>query len=314
MPKIATPYEELLQRILDEGEDRGDRTGTGARTIFGMQMEYDLSESFPLLTTKKVPFKLIASELIWFLNGSTNIRPLLRNKNHIWDEWPFKHWLIETGKISVEDAKSSDKINALTDLKKEFADSILEDEEFAAKWGELGPVYGYQWRHWRTPDGREIDQIATVLEQIKKKQNDRRMIVSAWNPSDIDEMAISGLPPCHTLFQFDVSADGRLSSQLYQRSCDMFLGVPFNIASYSLLTIMMAQQAGLKPGKFVWTGGNCHIYTKHFDQVKEQLSREPRPYPQLTVNKAKDLFSYTMDDLVVENYDPWPSIKAPIAV
>ncbi|MDR1970252.1 MAG: thymidylate synthase, partial [Candidatus Nomurabacteria bacterium] len=248
MSKIATPYEELLRKIMKDGEDRDDRTGTGARTIFGMQMEYDISESFPLLTTKRVPFKLIASELLWFLSGSSNIRPLLEQNNHIWDEWPFKHWLLETGQISAEDAADSNKLNALTDLKRQFTDQILSDEKFAEKWGELGPVYGYQWRHWPDGKGGEIDQISRVLEQIKKKRNDRRMIVSAWNVADIDEMAISGLPPCHTLFQFDISQDGRLSSQLYQRSCDAFLGVPFNIASYSLLTVMMAQQAGLKPG------------------------------------------------------------------
>jgi thymidylate synthase len=314
MTEIHAPYEDLLRRIMDEGDDRGDRTGTGARTIFGMQMRYDLSQGFPLLTTKSVPFRLVISELLWFLSGDTNIRALLKNNNHIWDEWPFKHWLLETGQISANDARDSAKINALTELKKEFTDKILADEDFAKKWGELGPVYGYQWRKWRTPDGRVIDQIAGALEQIKQKKNDRRMIVSAWNPADIEEMAISGLPPCHCLFQFDVSSGGRLSCQLYQRSCDMFLGVPFNIASYAALTFMIAQQANLDVGDFVWTGGNCHIYSNHFEQVREQLSREPRPYPTLKLHKAPDLFSYKVDDFVVENYDPHPPIKAPIAV
>jgi len=314
MTKIPTPYEDLLRKILEEGDPRGDRTGVGSRTIFGAQMRYDLSESFPLLTTKRVPFKLIASELLWFLSGSSNIRPLLEQNNHIWDEWPFKHWLIETGQLSSADAADSDKINALTELKQEFTDRVLNDDKFAKEWGELGPVYGYQWRHW--PDGRgaEIDQISHVLNQIKKKLNDRRMIVSAWNVADIDEMAIAGLPPCHCLFQFDVSSDNKLSCQLYQRSCDTFLGVPFNIASYSLLTVMMAQQAGLEPGEFVWTGGNVHIYNNHIEQVREQLSREPRPYPTLKVNKAPDIFSYQMSDFEIEGYDPWPPIKAPIAI
>ena len=314
MTKIPTPYEDLLRKILEEGDPRGDRTGVGSRTIFGAQMRYDLSESFPLLTTKRVPFKLIASELLWFLSGSSNIRPLLEQNNHIWDEWPFKHWLIETGQLSSADAADSDKINALTELKQEFTDRILNDDKFAKEWGELGPVYGYQWRHW--PDGRggEIDQISRVLDQIKKKRNDRRMIVSAWNVADIDEMAIAGLPPCHCLFQFDVSSDNKLSCQLYQRSCDTFLGVPFNIASYSLLTVMLAQQAGLEPGEFVWTGGNVHIYDNHVEQVREQLSRDPRPYPTLKLNKAPDIFSYQMSDFTIENYNPWPSIKAPIAV
>jgi len=323
--QIPTPFEDLMAYVLEHGEMRDDRTGTGALTIFGnpFPVRYDLSKGFPLLTTKKVPFRLVASELLWFLSGSHNIRPLLENNNHIWDEWPFKHWLLETGKISPKDAADSDKINALTDLKNEFTGQILSDDKFAEKWGNLGPVYGYQWRHWQDGRGGEIDQISRVLDQIKEKKNDRRMIVNAWNVADIDEMKISGLPPCHMVFQFDVSKDGKLSCQLYQRTCDVFLGVPFNIASYSLLTMMMAQQAGLEPGEFVWTGGNIHIYANHIEQSREQVERlaidvkergSARPYPTLKIKKAKDIFSYTMDDFVVENYDPWPTIKAPIAV
>jgi thymidylate synthase len=309
MSKISTPYEDLLRKILKEGDSRDDRTGTGARTVFGAQIRYDLSESFPLLTTKRVPFKLVASELIWLLSGDTNIRPLLKNNNHIWDDWPYKHYLLAHGQDVPE--PNSD---AWEEGIREFTSKILEDEAFADEWGKLGPVYGYQWRHWPDGKGGEVDQISRVLDQIKKKKNDRRMIVSAWNVADIDEMVVSGLPPCHTLFQFDVSSEGKLSCQLYQRSCDIFLGVPFNIASYSLLTTMMAQQAGLKPGEFIWTGGNVHIYDNHIEQVQEQLSREPRPYPTLNLNKAADIFSYQMDDFIIEGYDPWPTIKAPIAV
>jgi thymidylate synthase len=327
---IPTPYEDLLEDVARNGELRGDRTGTGAYTVFGRQMRFDLSGgAFPLITTKKVPFKTLTKELLWFLSGSSNIQPLLKKESdddvsvHIWDEWPFKHWLLETGQISAEDARDSNKINALKDKKDEFTKRIMADDAFAAEWGELGPVYGYQWRHWpefdlqdnglyaKNPDG--IDQISRVMKQLERP-NDRRAIVSAWNVADIDEMTVSGLPPCHALFQFDVSESGKLSTQLYQRSCDMFLGVPFNIASYALLTYMMAQQANLEPGEFIWTGGNVHIYKNHKDQVEEQLSREPRPYPQLEITKAKDIFSYKLGDFALKNYDPWPAIKAPIAV
>lgn len=268
---IPTPYEDLVRKILMEGTLKSDRTGTGTISLFGQQIRFDLSKSFPLITTKTVFFKGLAYELLWFLKGSSNVRWLQENGVHIWDEWA--------------------------------------DEN-----GDLGPVYGVQWRSWPAPTqenpNRTIDQIANVMDLIKNHPDSRRMIVSAWNPAEVENMA---LPPCHSLFQFYV-ADGKLSCQLYQRSCDMFLGVPFNIASYSLLTMMMAQQAGLEPGEFVWTGGDCHIYDNHVEQVLEQLSRDPYPYPQLEIRKADSIFSYDYSDFKVVDYKHHPTIKAPVAV
>jgi len=316
--KISTPYEDLLRKILNEGHRKTDRTGVGTLSLFGAQLRYDLSGGgFPLLTTKKVFTRLVLEELLWMLSGDSNIERLVKNNVHIWDEWPFRHWLIET-KQAVPEVNSTEWHAKLT----EFTDKIAANHTFAQQWGELGPVYGYQWRHWPAPDGSEIDQISRALDMIKHTPDSRRIIVSAWNAADIDEMAVAGLPPCHCLFQFYV-ADGKLSCQLYQRSCDMFLGVPFNIASYSFLTYMMAQQAGLELGEFVWTGGDCHIYLNHLEQVREQLARldqdfaklgHARPYPTLKLHKAPDLFSYKISDFTIENYDPWPAIKAPIAV
>lgn len=268
---IPMPYEDLLRKILMEGNPKSDRTGTGTISLFGQQMRFDLSEGFPLLTTKRVFFKGIAYELLWFLKGSGNVRWLQEHNVHIWDEWA--------------------------------------DEN-----GDLGPVYGVQWRSWPAPTpsdpNRTIDQISNVLELIRTQPDSRRMVVIAWNPAEVEQMA---LPPCHALFQFYV-ANGKLSCQLYQRSCDMFLGVPFNIASYSLLTMMMAQQAGLEPGEFVWTGGDCHIYDNHVDQVLEQLSREPYPYPTMKLHKADSLFEYDYGDFEIVDYRYHPTIKAPIAV
>lgn len=268
---IPMPYEDLLRKILMEGNLKSDRTGTGTISLFGQQMRFDLSEGFPLLTTKRVFFKGVAYELLWFLKGSGNVRWLQEHNVHIWDEWA--------------------------------------DEN-----GDLGPVYGVQWRSWPAPipndPNRTIDQISNVLELIRTQPDSRRMVVTAWNPAEIEHMA---LPPCHALFQFYV-ANGKLSCQLYQRSCDMFLGVPFNIASYSLLTMMMAQQAGLEPGEFVWTGGDCHIYDNHVDQVLEQLSREPYPYPMMKIHKADSLFEYDYGDFEIVDYQYHPTIKAPIAV
>ncbi|HMF66240.1 MAG TPA: thymidylate synthase [Phyllobacterium sp.] len=261
-------YLDLLQHVLDTGVDRGDRTGTGTRSVFGYQMRFDLAAGFPALTTKKLHLKSIIHELLWFLNGDTNIAYLKENGVTIWDEWA--------------------------------------DEN-----GDLGPVYGAQWRSWPAPDGRHIDQIANLLNQIRKNPHSRRLIVSAWNPALVDEMA---LPPCHCLFQFYV-ADGKLSCQMYQRSADIFLGVPFNIASYALLTMMVAQVTGLKPGEFVHTLGDAHLYANHFEQAKQQLTRTPGPLPTMQINPdVTDLFAFKYDDFHLIDYVAEPSIKAPIAV
>ena len=261
-------YLDLIRHVRDHGTLKTDRTGTGTRSVFGHQMRFDLSEGFPLLTTKKVHLKSIAIELLWFLRGETNVRWLQERGVTIWDEWA--------------------------------------DEN-----GELGPVYGYQWRSWPTPDGRHVDQIATILKQLRETPDSRRIIVNAWNVGELENMA---LPPCHAFFQF-YAADGKLSCQLYQRSADLFLGVPFNIASYALLTLMVAQVTGLKPGDFIWTGGDCHLYLNHLEQVNEQLSREPRPLPVMKLNPAvTDLFAFDYEDFTLEGYDPHPAIKAPVAV
>ncbi len=261
-------YLDLLRHVRDEGVHRGDRTGTGTRSVFGHQMRFDLAAGFPLVTTKKVVFRLIAHELLWFLSGSTNIRYLLDNNVHIWDEWA--------------------------------------DEN-----GELGPVYGSQWRSWPAPDGSTVDQIGQVLSSIGEDPNSRRHIVSAWNAALVDSMA---LPPCHTLFQFYV-ADGKLSCQLYQRSADLFLGVPFNIASYSLLTMMIARVTGLQPGEFVHTLGDAHLYDNHLEQADMQLSRAPLPLPAVRLNPGvRDLFEFGIDDFELRNYRYHDAIKAPIAV
>lgn len=262
-------YLDLLQEIIDHGTVKTDRTGVGTKSVFGHQMRFDLSEGFPLLTTKKVFTRGIIEELLWFLAGDTNKKTLQAKNVHIWDSWG-------------------------------------DDET-----GELGPIYGHQWRSWEDYNGGHIDQIANAVELIKHNPDSRRIIVSAWNVAQIEQM---GLPPCHCLFQFYV-ADGRLSCQLYQRSADMFLGVPFNIASYSLLTMMIAQVCGLKPGEFIHTTGDTHLYLNHIEQAKEQLSRTPRKLPVMHLNpEVKDLFDFKIEDFTLEGYDPWPAIKAPVAV
>ena len=289
-------YHELMERVLREGSDKSDRTGTGTRSVFGHQMRFDLAEGFPMITTKKLHLKSILHELIWFISGDTNIRYLCQNGVRIWDDWPFATY-----------SKSADYDGI--DMK-EFAARIASDADFAAKWGDLGPVYGYQWRFWPGPNG-PVDQLRDVLEGIRSNPDGRRHIVSAWNPGYIDQMA---LPPCHAFFQFYV-VEGRLSCQLYQRSADIFLGVPFNIASYALLIHMMAQDLGLQVGDFVHSLGDAHIYSNHTDQVRLQLSRDLRPLPTLSLNPSvKSLFDFRYEDVALLNYDPHPHIPAPVAV
>ncbi len=302
-------YHDLLKHILENGTEKQDRTGTGTKSIFGYQMRFDLSEGFPLMTTKKMALRSIIHELLWFLKGDNNLRYLALNDVHIWDEWPFKAYL-QRQNLPIPEINSEEWKKQMS----EFVDRIKIDESFAKDYGNLGPIYGYQWRSWPTPNGNSIDQIDHIINQIKNNPDSRRMIVSAWNVSDIDEMAKAGLPPCHCLFQFYV-ANGKLSCQLYQRSADVFLGVPFNIASYSLLIMMIAQVTDLIPGEFIHTLGDTHIYNNHFDQVKEQLTREPKNLPTLRLNpEKKNLHEFEFSDFILENYEFWPAIKAPIAV
>ena len=302
-------YLNYLQHIRDNGNKKTDRTGTGTLSVFGYQMRFDLAKGFPLVTTKKVFLRGIIHELLWFLKGDSNLKYLADNDVHIWDEWPYKAYLIKNS-LNVPKTDSEEWKTGI----KEFIERVKEDSEFAKEYGDLGPIYGYQWRSWPTPDGRHIDQITQVIEQLKKSPDSRRMIVSAWNVADIEEMAKAGIPPCHAFFQFYV-ADGKLSCQLYQRSVDSLLGLPFNIASYALLVQMVAHVTDLELGDFVWTGGDCHIYLNHLEQVDLQLSREPRALPKMTIKrKVESIFDFTIDDFELEGYDPHPAIKAPIAV
>ncbi len=289
-------YLDFLEHILDHGVIKKDRTGTGTISTFGYQMRFDLNQGFPLLTTKKVHLKSVIVELLWFIQGHTNIRPLVLENVRIWNEWPFEKY-----------RKSEAYLGETLD---EFIEKIKVNEDFAAQWGELGPVYGKQWRCFEGKKGA-VDQLALVLKEIKNNPNSRRLIVNSWNPPLIDQMA---LPPCHMMFQFYV-ANNRLSCQLYQRSADAFLGVPFNIASYALLTMMMAQVLDLEYGEFVHTMGDAHIYLDHIDQVNAQRARLPRELPTMVINpKIKDLFAFTTADFELENYNPHPRIKAKVSV
>ncbi|WP_276751089.1 thymidylate synthase [Limosilactobacillus ingluviei] len=311
-------YLTLAQYVLDHGHQKGDRTGTGTLSTFGYQMRFDLQKGFPILTTKKIAFGLVKSELLWFLRGDTNIRFLLAHNNHIWDEWAFKKW-VESDEYQGPDMTDFGH-RWLTDPafkavylaeKKAFCERILADDEFAARYGNLGDVYGAQWRHWQTRRGETIDQIKNVIEAIKTTPDSRRLIVSAWNPEDVPAMA---LPPCHTLFQFYVN-DGKLSCQLYQRSADIFLGVPFNIASYALLTHLIAKKCGLAVGEFIHTLGDAHLYSNHLEQIREQLARPVHQAPQLILpDHPMKLSEYTPADIQLANYEHEAAIKAPVAV
>ncbi|WP_186577751.1 thymidylate synthase [Aquibacillus kalidii] len=312
-------YLDLCKTVLKSGTRKGDRTNTGTQSVFGYQMRFDLKEGFPLLTTKRVPFRLIASELLWFIKGDTNIQYLLKHDNNIWNEWAFKSW-VESDEYQGPDmtdfgnrSQQDPEFNALYKGQMDkFKEKILHDDDFASKYGDLGSVYGQQWRAWKTSKGETIDQLKQVIDSIKHNPNSRRHIVSAWNPEDVPtNMA---LPPCHTMFQFYV-ADGKLSCQLYQRSADIFLGVPFNIASYALLTHLIAHECNLDVGDFIHTLGDAHIYSNHVEQVKTQLSREPKALPSLKINGDKQsIFDFEMEDLEVVGYDSHPPIKAPVAV
>ncbi len=309
---VDKEYLELCKNILDNGIDKKDRTGVGTKSIFGHQMKFDLNKGFPLLTTKKVNFNLVWSELLWFIKGDTNIKFLLENNNNIWNEWAFKKWVESeeyTGPDMTDFGHRTLVDEEFTKQYKEqmkiFKEKVLTDEEFSSKYGDLGNVYGKQWRNFNG-----VDQLKNVIEQIKENPSSRRLIVSSWNPAEVDTMA---LPPCHSLFQFYVN-DGKLSCQLYQRSGDVFLGVPFNIASYSLLTILIAKECNLGVGEFVHTLGDAHIYKNHFDQVNEQMSRTPYPLPSLKINDFNSIFDLNIDDVELLDYESHPFIKAPIAV
>ena len=299
-------YHDLLKHILDTGVWKDDRTGVGTYSTFGYQTRFNLQDGFPLLTTKKVFTKAIIQELLWFLKGESNIQYLCQNGVRIWDDWPYEKYK-KSPEFAGEDMKA-------------FAQKIAADDDFAKRWGNLGPVYGYQWRSWPAPDGKSVDQITNLIAQIKKNPYSRRLIVSAWNVPYIDEMA---LPPCHTMFQFYVTppdtakgeTKGKLSCQLYQRSADVFLGVPFNIASYALLTMMVAQVCDLALGDFVHTFGDVHLYSNHVEQAKLQLSRDLRPLPQMVINpEVKDIFGFKYEDFTLLNYNPHPHIAAEVAV
>ena len=295
-------YLDLLRRIKDEGVVKSDRTGTGTRSVFGHQMRFNLADGFPLLTTKKVFLKGVIHELLWFLAGDTNIKYLVENGVHIWDNDAYRYY----NELCIKHGVLPVTMEAFLDAARQGIESPIEGYTF----GDLNHIYGYQWRNWPKPDDKHIDQIRQVIETIKKNPDSRRMIVSAWNVAEVEDMA---LPPCHVLFQFYV-AEGKLSCQLYQRSADTFLGVPFNIASYALLTMMIARECDLEAGEFIHTLGDTHLYLNHFEQVEEQLSREPRPLPRMVLNpEVKSVFDFIYEDFILEEYNPHPAIKAPMS-
>lgn len=291
-------YLDLMNQVMDHGDERVDRTGVGTRSIFGAMLRFNLNDgSVPILTTKRVYWKTAVKEMIWFLTGGTNIQPLLRENVRIWSDWPLASYRRDTGEdISQED----------------FEQRIVDDDSFAAKWGELGPVYGKQWRRWLGTDGREHDQIADLIRMLKETPASRRMIFHAWNVPELGSMA---LPPCHMIYQYHVTSDGRLNCLMYQRSVDLLLGAPFNYVGAVALQLMLAQQAGLSPGEFVWAGGDVHLYLNHLEQAREQLSREPRALPKMRLTReAASIDDYHIEDFEVVGYDPHPAIKADVAV
>lgn len=290
-------YADILRLILDAGDRRQDRTGVGTLSVFGVTARFDLSDgTVPLLTTKRVSWKTAVKEMLWFLTGGTNIRALLRENVRIWTDWPLARFRRETGEAIGQ---------------ADFEARILADHAFAAEWGELGPVYGKQWRRWAGPDGREHDQVATVIDQLRNSPASRRILFHGWNVPELSDMA---LPPCHMVYQYHVTSDGRLNSLLFQRSCDAMLGLPFNWIGATALQLMLAQQAGLRPGELVWMGGDVHLYLNHIDQAREQLSREPRNAPRMTLSTRPSIDDYAIEDFALHGYDPHPAITAAVAV